>query len=596
MVTRAMAVALDNSVASAPRAGPCSPASEAAARRLAKGIIGAPMADDETSKKPWHRAPGAVPWIAGGPLPAYQAPPPDLPEPVLDDGWLARGVPAHLAELALRQPAAMALADGEREYSFAELHTAARRIAAALRARDWPSGAVGVLLPNDARHIAGVLGCLAAGRPCMPLGPHSPAPFLASTIAAAGLVGVVTMQPLAASLPAGLPVLDFDTEGPPDMAPPRSSDGADTAPLIFSTSGSTGLPKAMARGQAEAVLNAYPRILALRLGPHDRVAVTGAAGTSGALSQWVTALVAGAGVVVVDVHRRGLGAALEQIKACGVTVLHATPQLLKTLAGLPAAQAALSGLRVAMLGGDAIMCADLDVIRAGIPPNCRINVALALTEVGRVAHWFVPPDAAHDPVRVGVGYLAEGVEALVIDEAGHPVPPGEPGELVVRTRVSAVGDWIAGRLVPARFPTDPTDPTRRIFHTGDIVRIARDGVLVMLGRRDRMVKLAGQRVEPAVIEAAMRTVPGVADSAVVALRDGQRVRLAGFVVSNAAPDEGEIQTADPLLAKVRAALRQAVPAAMVPALLRRIAAIPRTPAGKRDDAALVALAMPPDAP
>lgn len=145
----------------------------------------------------------------------------------------------------------------------------------------------------------------------MPLGPHIPAPFLASTIAAAGLVGVITMHPLAASLPAGVPKLDFEADAPQGAAPPPVAGPA--APLIFSTSGSTGLPKAVARGQAEMLLNAHPRILALRLGPHDRVAVTGAAGTSGVLAHWVGALVAGAAIVVVDAHRRGLGGALAQI-------------------------------------------------------------------------------------------------------------------------------------------------------------------------------------------------------------------------------------------------------------------------------------------
>ena len=60
--------------------------------------------------------------------------------------------------------------------------------------------------------------------------------------------------------------------------------------------------------------------------------------------------------------------------------------------------------------------------------------------------------------------------------------------------------------------------------------------------------------------------------------------------AQAALDEGDVSSAGPLLNAVRAALRQAVPAALIPAHLCRIDTIPLTPAGKRDDAVLLAMA------
>jgi acyl-coenzyme A synthetase/AMP-(fatty) acid ligase len=192
-------------------------------------------------------------------------------------------------------------------------------------------------------------------------------------------------------------------------------------------------------------------------------------------------------------------------------------------------------------------------------------------------------------VRVASGYLSAGIQVLLLDEAGRPAAPGAPGELVVRTARAAIGEWIDGRLVTDRFPPDPRDPGRRIVRTGDIARICEDGVLVTLGRVDRMVKIGGLRVEPAAIELAMRAVPGVADAAVVAIQAAGTTRLVGFAVpaeAGPAPAGG----ADPLLDSIRAALRAGLPAAMLPASLRRIAAVPLTDGGKRDDRALQALA------
>ncbi len=539
------------------------------------------------SEKPARRAAAALAWHAAVPRPPAEDPPTDLPEPPIDAAWAERPILVHLAELAARQPGLAALSDGARRIDFATLHAAACRLGDALaRQAAWPAGAIGVLLPNDARYQVAMMGVLAAGRPCMMLGPHLPAAALARAIAAARLSGVVSVAELAPLLPAGLPWLDFDavadTPAPP---PPRLLDPAAPA-FIVATSGSTGAPKAMVQVQRVMLANYIPRIRLLRLGPHDRVAIAGPPATGGALSHRNCALLAGAGLLLLDIPRLGLGGALAEMRAQGATVLHTTPQLLKALARPPGAAAAFARLRLVMVGGDEMLRADLAAIRSVLPAGCRVHFGLSLTESARLASWYVPPDDNHDPMRVAVGYLVEGVRAALLDEDGRPAAPGAPGELVVSTPYAASGDWVDGQVLPARFTPDPADPSRRIFHTGDIVRIAEDGVMVVLGRRDRMVKLAGQRVEPAAIELAMRAVPGVADAAVLVLRADGIVRLAGFVVPAGAND------AD-LLARVRAALRGGLPAAMVPSLLRTVAAVPLTDGGKRDDAALAAIAAAP---
>ncbi len=528
-------------------------------------------------------------WFAAGPRPADQAPPEGLPVPAIDAGWAGRAILTHLAGLAARQPQAIAIADGVRNLDFATLYASACRLGATLRAAEWPEGAVGVLLPNDARYLVATFGCLAAGRPCMLLGPAMPGPFLARVVADAALAGVVATLELAALLGGAVPVLDADaalaaaTSAAPPTTPLKLAPGMPA--FIVSTSGTTGAPKAVAIAQPAVLATCATRIRALRFGPHDRVAVLGPPATSASLVHRVCALMAGAGLVLLDPQHAGLGRTLAGLRDMRATVLHATPLMMTTLARLPTAEPAFAALRLIMIGGDALMHVDLARIRSSLPESCGIHYSLALTESSRVAYWTIPPGDARDPLRVGAGYIAEEVEVALLDDDGRPVAPGIPGELVVRTPTSAAGDWVAGRVVEARYPVDPADPSRRIYRTGDIARITADGVLVVLGRRDRMVKLGGQRIEPAAIELALRALPHVVDAAVVPLCSGVDVRLAGFVVPAATAPEST-EAGDPFLLATRAALRQALPAVMVPALLRRIGALPLTQAGKRDDKAL----------
>ena len=531
---------------------------------------------------PPHQPPiDTLPWIKSLKLPAFQDPPVDRPRPPIDADWYARSLPGHIARLAARIPGHLAISDGTRRITFAGLDLATRRLAQAIAAAHLPEGPVGVLLKDDAHYWVAILACLAAGRHCLLLNADNPPDYIARIVAAAGVACVLVAD---AAVPCGLAALDIgpalaDTARPPLPDSALHLD-ANAPAIILSTSGSTGAPKAVARSQSALLHSITPRIVKLRTGPDDRAVMIGPPDTSGAVSNRFAALLAGASLHIADLPRLGLGGVLRLLAQAEVTMLRATPSLLKSLARLDGATAGFAHLRTLLIGGDALLHADLRAIRARLPATCRVHYGLSQSEAANIAHWCVPPDDNHDPVRVAAGYLGEGVEALLVDEHGKPVPPGEPGELMVRTARAAVGDLAAGRLDDTRFPTDPSDPSRRAFLTGDIVRIAADGVLVVLGRRDRLVKINGLRVEPTVVEAAIRAVPGVADAAVAAHIDGATVRLCGFVVPGEAHDAGFLDT-------VRAALREALPPHLRPSVMVAVEAIPVASSGKPDHAALL---------
>lgn len=226
--------------------------------------------------------------------------------------------------------------------------------------------------------------------------------------------------------------------------------------------------------------------------------------------------------------------------------------------------------------------ADLAALRAVLPADCHIRLSLASTEAATIFHWFVSPEAIQPGQPVPCGYLARAAAITLLDEAGMPAGPGEPGELVVRGETLALGAWQDGRMLPGPFVPDPAHPLSRVYHTGDIIRLRSDGLAAFVGRRDRRTKIRGLRADPADLEEALRLCAGVADAAVVVREDDDESSLVALIV----PEDAALP---PDLVALRAQLASQLPAHLLPAVIRVIATIPRLPSFKPDLVALQTL-------
>jgi hypothetical protein len=135
-------------------------------------------------------------------------------------------------------------------------------------------------------------------------------------------------------------------------------------------------------------------------------------------------------------------------------------------------------------------------------------------------------------------------------------------------------------LTAERFVRDPFsgNPDDRLYRTGDLARYLPDGNIAFLGRADNQIKIRGYRVEPAEVEAAVRRLAGVREATVVARSGGSDARkLVAYVVAS-----GALPTPEDL----RAQLRRTLPEYMVPAAIVLLDALPISPNGKINYAAL----------
>ncbi|MFD0350531.1 condensation domain-containing protein [Kitasatospora aburaviensis] len=171
----------------------------------------------------------------------------------------------------------------------------------------------------------------------------------------------------------------------------------------------------------------------------------------------------------------------------------------------------------------------------------------------------------------------------MLDGLLRAVPAGVPGELCVAGEGLARGYLGRPGLTAERFVPNPYGrvPGERLYRTGDLARRRADGELELLGRADHQVKIRGFRVEPGEVTGVLQGHPAVADAIVVAreVAPGDRRLAAYWVPAAGAPASG---------AELAAWLRERLPAHLVPALWTELAALPLSPNGKVDRAALPA--------
>jgi amino acid adenylation domain-containing protein len=491
---------------------------------------------------------------------------------------------ARIEAHASREPGRLAIASAASGgVTRGQLDALARRVAAAILAAGSGPGARLAVLSDDAPTLAaGLLGTLRASAVFVPLDPEDPAARLAAVLAdtaPALLLATGAARPLAARLAAGrIPVLDTGTLPPPAIVLPLPAGPGALAWIMF-TSGSTGRPKGVMQTRGNVVTYAGQVIDGLGLGPDDGLLVASPLTVHAGATISLAGLVAGVPLVLVDLRRISVERLAAIIHERAVTVVFAVPTVFRALARLVAAggtlsPATLARVRLLRLSGETVTRADAELAWRVFPGLTTLSVGLGATETGGISHAYLRRGEPLPPGPVSVGTPVAGVEVALLDERGQPVPEGQPGEIVVTSAHLSPGYWGDRPLTAAAF--EDAAGSRR-YRTGDLGRRRPDGSLEHLGRRDAQVKIGGQRVELAEIEAALRRLPGVAEAAVRHVGPDPRGLAAYLVLEPGARMDD---------AAIRAALAAELPPVMVPASYTRLADLPRTRSGKVEVSAL----------
>ena len=478
---------------------------------------------------------------------------------------------------AARAPEAIAVTGVSASLNYRDLLRLAENAAGAVAERVPLGRAVAWLARRQPDAIAALLGCLISGRPCLVLDANDPPERHAAVLADAAPSLLIAAGPL----PGAHPVLTVDTalSGPDRSWRPDHVWDPDAPFAIHFTSGSTGRPKGIVLSARSVLYRALQTAEAFAMTAATRMSQPDAPVASTGLSTLLGLLCRGGLLVLTDLAREGAGATLVLIEREGVTCASVVPSTMLMLSRLQRAKTAFGTWRQLRLGAGALLRADVAALRAVLPPACVISHAYASTEALIVAKWDLPADDARDELTMPAGILHLRHEYALLDENGHEARPGEAGELVLRSRYVALGEWRGGALVPGRMTPVPGRPGWRLFRTGDVIRVGADGLLRVVGRVDRQVKINGVLVQPAEVEAVLKAEPLVTDAAVVGCETASGTVLHGFV---AAADAD----APMLVAALRRRLAAALPAVFRPTRLTVLDRLPTLPGGKTDLVAL----------
>ncbi|MDP5103752.1 MAG: AMP-binding protein, partial [Erythrobacter sp.] len=225
----------------------------------------------------------------------------------------------------------------------------------------------------------------------------------------------------------------------------------------------------------------------------------------------------------------------------------------------------------------------VDLVRSlrGLFPDARLFPMYGLTEAFRST--FLDPNLV-DSHPTSMGKAIPFAEILVIDDNGEITADGEEGELVHCGPLVAQGYWQDAERTAERFRPAPAASAYggTAVWSGDRVRRAADSLLYFAGRRDAMIKSAGNRISPAEVEEAAIATGLVAEAVALGVahaRLGQAVHL----VVRGAGEFGDDQTARTELPK---RLQRELPNFMQPAAIHWVKAMPINPNGKIDRTAL----------
>ncbi|MGW6977230.1 non-ribosomal peptide synthetase [Streptomyces sp. NPDC054952] len=492
---------------------------------------------------------------------------------------------------AARTPQAVALDGPEGEVTYAELDRRSDVVARELAGRGVVrEDLVGLIVDRSPAGVTALWGILKAGAAYVPLDPAHPGERIKEVLQECGARLCLTQRHLADALTVSVPCPLIQTEDvldAPDTAvgelPPAPGPG-DLA-YVMHTSGSSGRPKGVRIEHGG--LTGFVRWMTDVCRVDEDTRFGFASSYAFDISCFALFLPPAAGATTVLAPEAPSRATLRRL-------LH--DHRADTLALTPS-HLALFGdravVRTLLLGGEPLTPAAVRSARAAFGPDCRIVNGYGPTEatVACLAHVV---DGSETTATIPLGTAGSATRVELLTEDGRVIGAGEEdlgrtGEIVVSGLQVARGYLGPPDGTSSAFGTRPDGV--RFYRTGDLGRRLPGGAVEFAGRADGQLKIAGHRVEPAEVVAALEAHPAVSRAVVAARsRPGTTTPVLCAYVVPSTPEEPVAATAPDALragppdlaAVLRAELVRRLPAHLVPARITTVADIPRTVSGKAD--------------
>ncbi len=505
-----------------------------------------------------------------------------------------------LEQSADRDPQAVALDHGEIRATYAQLESAANRLAAGLLARGVePGDRVGLLMDNSLEYVTGFFGILKAGGCVVAMNGANRGHTNRGLLVDSGAVGLLTravqvrqnLPELVADndqirfvgvdrvnpaweLPSGCEVVTPDLVANESDQRSQHTQTADALAAIFYTSGSTGKPRGVTLTHRNLLANTQQILDFLQLTKDDGVLVVLPFHYSFGNSLLLTHFQVG-GRLVIDnrfAYPQKVIETMVERQVTGFSGVPSTFAMLEAKTGFLESDfmnAQLPSLRYLTQAGGAMSPALTRRIYDVLPARTRLFVMYGQTEASaRLA--YVPPDRLADKFgSIGIGI--PGVSLSVRRPDGTECEVGEVGELVASGDNIMQGYW--NEPAETDLVLREGDQGRKCLHTGDLARRDEDGFIFIVDRIKNMIKAGANRVSAKEIEETIAEIVGVSEVCVVGVPDellGEAIEA--FVVQKPGAELSE--------KIVQAHCRDNLALFKIPRKVRFLEALPKSAAGK----------------
>jgi amino acid adenylation domain-containing protein len=482
-----------------------------------------------------------------------------------------------------RNPDRIAVKCGLDHLTFGELNDRSNRLARTLLGSGVNQGdIVAVCLDRSPSYVVVILAVLKAGCAFLPLDPRYPLARLDFMIRDSGTPALVTESQFVSrfhSLPPHTVLLDEEskTVGCESPENPRIAVRLDSPAYAVYTSGSTGKPKGALCPQAGLLNRLTWMWEQFPYQPDEISCQIIALSFVDSIYEIFCPLLHGVEIIILpnEVVRGSPVELMRALERHAITRIITVPSVLSYwLPAIASLNPVAVPLKYCFVSGEVLLGSLAGRFRETLP-NARLINFYGASELSHHATWFEVTGSLDKSVEksVPIGRPIANTQTYVLDSEMQPVPLGTPGELYMGGSGLARGYLNLPELTALRFVENPFEAGSRLFKTGDLCRALPHGNLQYLGRMDQQVKIRGCRIEPAEVEAALKTHTGVRE-AIVGGRENERgeQQLVAWVV----PHQAGFVTSTQL----RRFLEQSLPDYSVPSQFVFLSALPRLPNNK----------------
>ncbi|TSJ43396.1 amino acid adenylation domain-containing protein [Mucilaginibacter corticis] len=476
-----------------------------------------------------------------------------------------------------KSPYTIAIKHNADSITYSNLEVSTNQINALLQDKGIAFGDVVAVAMDRSIHMAVcLLAIMKAGATYLPIDPNLPVERIAYLLEDSSAKKVIVSEKYRDLINHNSSQIIFEDawlnrgDYPEDFVPVET--GEDDLIYIIYTSGSTGHPKGVGVSHKGLINLLKYRLHSPGMDANDNVLGLTTMSFDIAQEELYLPLICGALLTIVDkeITRDG-SALLEIVKNQQITLMQATPYIWQMM--LESGWDTPLPIK-AFCGGEAMT----NELAGKLLGRCREVWNMYGPTETTICTTVKKITDSNEPITIGKPIDNTGV--YILDEHLNKVMPGAEGELYICGVGVTKGYINREELTAEKFIDDKFSPVsgRKMYKTGDLGRLLKNGEIQFIGRVDNQIKLRGYRIEKEEIEYQLKQQENIKDALVTVYEDSvKNARLIAYLTLKTSDSD----TAS-IINNCREGLKKVLPEHMVPTNYEILTEIPLLPSGKVD--------------